>query len=708
MRILTLVDQGQIGRLFLESYLGDVVQQLKRNVNTPKTPAYELFRSDAIFSANSVAVGTDLYRPSQLLEDYRNRYGIEYVGQPKLVFHETTVLADPACFEITAQQREIRGCHALEAKIRFRDRVYMTRLTTEWKRLRYLLPVLKDFLLFASHLNLEQPEPFGTRDGINVLYTKNSDHPAESGPAVSEAGQGGQPLILVPTFGAEGNPDKNGRVYFGNNTSKIYLNLAGERHYRGFNDDTGQEDGSMCDLWHVPPMGFSANHEHIDFSAFPFDTRENGEAVTFRSLNLRHPSLNYITRVAIVGFSEENLPGTDCHFRNAEYSLSSFLKEDPAYKALQANQTSLAMASPFKLYGINPETQGEMTGFIPTRQIFGNVFARFFRIGVWESPLGPYAFPYVAEAVRSSGYRPPPAEMMGESWKWEPHQSDLAYADYMSVVVSGSQPESGGNFDMPINMEQGKPKLLRHTDFSPADGTKMREPFDMFGPQFLDNALSGNIEDSTISSRICRVFPNQQAFLAYAGLFETPPRFQLDGVFLVKGPLELPDVSLTRIRGGIILVDGPVTLGNMARGAQIGADKEGGLPLWKMQQDLTQREMVTIVALNGNPITLNGSLYCGVHLVSLAQPSGGGDSVPINFNNLKNGILLGGIAAHHFNVKKMTRRLKTPLFLLFPPTLSAPKHEFAVYCGEQPESYEHYLTLILKPHDALAVPFLET
>ena len=171
MRILTLVDQGQIGRLFLESYLGDVVQQLKRNVNTPKTPAYELFRSDAIFSANSVAVGTDLYRPSQLLEDYRNRYGIEYVGQPKLVFHETTVLADPACFEITAQQREIRGCHALEAKIRFRDRVYMTRLTTEWKRLRYLLPVLKDFLLFASHLNLEQPEPFGTRlESMDVVY----------------------------------------------------------------------------------------------------------------------------------------------------------------------------------------------------------------------------------------------------------------------------------------------------------------------------------------------------------------------------------------------------------------------------------------------------------------------------------------------------------------------------------------------------------
>lgn len=697
VQLLTIVDQTQIARFFLESYAGDILNQLRLHSNTPGTTAFDEFRK-AGSGERTFTLTPDLYQPSYLLQDLKKRYDIEFEGSPVIKVASMTILPYPSCLEVPQKVSEKKGNLYLEIRAKFRERIYQLRVRYPAQLVMYMTPLLKEFVLFFDRLNLEQPEPFGAKDNLNILYTKRSDHPTKTSnefnlsiPSDCEKFSG-KPWLLMPTQGGESNFDKNGRVFFGQDSSKIYLNLAGEMHFRGFDLETNQSDGAMTDLWFVPSQAFVVNTNKTPVLMHPFDTRPgNLGMVTFRCLNIKHPTMQYITRQSFVGFSAEIDDLPDGNFLNPNFSMNVFLSKDPSFQKLAADRKHLKLASPFKLYGLSYESNGNAGPPPPSRQIFGNVFSRFFKIAVWESSLGPRPLHYVPEAIGNSSFRPPPAELLGQSEPWDPSLASESYSDYMSTTVSGGDPGSAQAPQMAYNLEGAIPKMLSYRDFCPADGVKMKGPFSDFAADYygIKNSDPGLVKKSVLS-RICRYFPDQESFKKYAGLSENPPHFWVDGIMYIKGPLDLPDLTFANVRGGVVLVDGPIKLGNITRGLPDLKTSAGMDAMYKLIKDLKQREFLTFVSLEGSQITLKEDYQVGVQVISL-KPGISAPENQIKWEKGQNVVFVGGVAVSTPKVIDRIKDFKETPFFFFAPTMASSTPEMAVYLAQEMETYEMFV-----------------
>lgn len=64
-QLLTLSDQTQITRYFLESYAGDVLQQINSSVNKLDSEVFNKFRS----TSRNGRIGAEFYNPSEMLQE---------------------------------------------------------------------------------------------------------------------------------------------------------------------------------------------------------------------------------------------------------------------------------------------------------------------------------------------------------------------------------------------------------------------------------------------------------------------------------------------------------------------------------------------------------------------------------------------------------------------------------------------------------------
>ena len=228
-------------------------------------------------------------------------------------------------------------------------------------------------------------------------------------------------------------------------------------------------------------------------------------------------------------------------------------------------------------------------------------------------------------------------------------------------------------------------KLIKKgADFVSYSGIKVGKPLEEYGKAYLTrpSASAGNEADG-IFGRVSRFFPNQEAFLNAVGLAEK--RFWVDGVVYVKGPLTIPDFHETDIRGGVVLVDGPLVLGEISRGIRHPTPSK----LWRKVKSIKPAEILTFVSLSGETIELKGERHIGIQLVSLPP----GLHAPKNlvaWEPQADFTFVGGLAVSTFDLKDLSKNLSVINEVLYAPQMAAKDPEFAVSFTPVPEAYSFH------------------
>ncbi len=685
-QLLTIGDHTQIARYYLESYTGDVIRQLAIQANTPESDVYKLFRQAG---TGDISVPSAPYTSNPLLVELQKELGIEMTGAPKISIKGQKPLLYPDMLQVPEKLTGLEkiGYMSISCSIKFNKRPYTMAVRAPFMVTMRMTPVLREFVLFCDRIHLEQQRPFGNQDRINLTFTKGSDHPKIVPPGYSA--YKGQPWILWPTPGFETNKDKCGRVFLGADDKPIYLNLAGEKNFQGF----------MSDLWQVFPEWIKVNKAGDKFQLQPIFLDDEGKAISLRGIDIPLKFRNHLAKIGLLGFCHEiTEDAADGLFANASRKLRDIMGPDPAFQALISdNPQALALASSLKLFGKNGEPADPDNPYYgPAREVFGRVFGRFLMITFFEYPSaqgGGQPLPYNA----NSDFQPPPFSTFNNVSEvhFTPAESGQRYGDYMSRVVSGGTDAGSPAIDtyMCVNPESKKTRQpFGFKDFAPADGLRLKGRFDAFGPAWFaidPKKRAGDPALSTVQSRISRTFANQAAFLKAAG--DGKSQFNIDGVVYVKGSLTLNDITTTAIRGGVVLVEKEIKLGNVTRGIDFNQPENALIPaLTKKITELKQEDILTFVSMSGQPIKLAGDKQVGVQLVSMNQNVG----VPCNqvsWEAVKRPVFCGGIAVNTPNLSERVREFGNagadPIFF-YVPAMADPQPSVAVRVRPFLEGYK--------------------
>lgn len=692
-QLLTIGDHTQIARYYLESYTGDVIRQIGQQANDPKSDVYKLFRQ-AGTGEFTIPAGT--FQPNSLLAGLKKELGIEHAGAPKINVRGQKALPYPNIVQMpdTLNGLEKRGYLSISCSIKFNKRPYTMAVRAPFLVVMRMTPVLREFVLFCDRINLEQQRPFGSQDRINLTFTKDSDHPKPEEVPANYASYKGQPWVLWFTEKGFNNKDKCGRVFLGADDKRIYLNLAGEKN---FNLTENDKPGFMSDLWQVFPEWIKVNKQGDRFQLQPIFLDSTGKAISLRGIDVPLKFRNHMAKIGILGFSHEITDDAeDGIFANSSRTLRDIMGPDPAFQALiNDNPQALALASSLKLFGMNGEATNPDTPYYgPMREVFGNVFGRFLMVTFFEYPSaqgGGQPLPYNP----NSNFQPPPFSTFNNisQVQFTPAEPGQQYGDYMSRVVSGGLDAGGAAIDTYLCVNPDSKKTRRpfgFKDFAPADGVRLRGNFDTFGPAWFaidPKKRPGDPALSTVQSRITRTFANQAAFMKAVG--DGTTTFHVDGVVYVKGSLNLKDITTNDVRGGVILVEKDITLGNITRGLKLEQDEEAMMTdLPKKIDEMQQEEILTFVSLSGS-IKLVGYKQFGVQLISMNQNVG----VPcdqISWEAVKRPVFCGGIAVNTPNLKERVREFgkagKAPIFF-YVPAMADPKPSVAVGVKSYMEGY---------------------
>ncbi|HEY9069695.1 MAG TPA: hypothetical protein VIV61_05525 [Candidatus Ozemobacteraceae bacterium] len=674
-QLLTVGDHTQIARYFLESYAGDLLRQVAAQANTDGSEIHTAFRRP---DAGDAALTLPSYKPNSLLSELQKELGIEFTGTPKIGIRGVKPLLYPEVVQPpeTLRGTEKHGYLSVSCSIRFNKKPYYISLRVPFMVTMRMTPVLREFVLFCDRIHLEQQRPYGSQDRINITFTKDSDHPKDVPPAYSA--YKGQPWILWPTPGFETDRNRCGRVFLGADDRPIYLNLAGEKNFQGF----------MSDLWQVFPEWIKVNKAGTKFQLQPIFLDTTGKAISLRGIDVPLKFRNHLAKIGILGFCHEITPDADDGlFANSSRDLRDIMGPDPAFQALvNENPQALALASSLKLFGKNGEPADPDNPYYgPAREVFGKVFGRFLMITFFEYPSaqgGGQPLPYNP----NSAFVPPPFATFNNVSEvtFEPAEPGQRYGDYMSRVVSGGlDVAAAADSYLCVNPESKKTRRpFGFTEFAPADGTRLKGRFDAFGPAWFSidpKKKAGDPLLPTVQSRISRTFPNQAAFLKYAGDGKTT--FRVDGVVYVKGDLTLGDITATDVRGGVVLVEKEIRLGNITRGIDFSQPEKALIPeLTKKIAELKQDELLTFVSLSGRPIKLAGDKQVGVQLVSMS-PTVGVPCTQITWEAIKRPVFCGGIAVNTPNMAERVREFgragADPIFF-YVPAMADPKPSTSV------------------------------
>lgn len=712
-QLLTLSDQTQISRYFLESYAGDVLQQLNASANELNSDNFEVFRE----SARNKRIKTGFYNPSAMLEDMAEELGADLVLPPEIVFSQVEELEYPAGFDCPndLKGKEKKGLLEIVCKAKFHGRQYVLRVQYPFSVVLRMTPIIKDFVLFADRIGREQKlEKIGPEDSLNIMYTKDGEHPEIVDSDVMakmsqphqriKPGEKYRPFVLQPAWDAAefSNPALSGKVYLGPSNEAIYLNLAG--------DNREKADSSMGELFLVSPETFSVAEENASFDHVGVFMNKSGGFIKMQGMNieLKH---NHIAKMGIMGFSYEMVPELGTLFEGTAYQPADFFNSGTSssefYQKLENYGTGyMAMASGLKLMGIKGPD-----GNLPAREIYGNVLSRFFVLTFWWPPSGGGEPLQYDESRGANDF--PSREVFGvTTYHFEPKDSSQKYQDFMSRMVSGKvwRPRPGDlphglvpyNIDAKVTTGRQNRAIYTHDDFNANDGFRARAQLDTLGQKWYGISDPNTGTGKTgCETRVGRIFHSGAEFLKAAGVAKG--EFNVNGVVYVYGKLQVPPLTMANenIRGGVVMVDGPIELQNISRGYNVDTTSlnvgEVGNLYQKWRTEITQESFLTFVSLSGDPITIKGETLLGVHLINLSDAYGRPyDQIMWSSGVNKEILFCGGIACNYLNLPERLREfgridsacniVKAPFFL-YHSAMATDKPALAVQIMENMRGY---------------------
>lgn len=715
---ITLIDQNAIARNFLESYANDVLFQLNRQMRARQGQFFDLMENwistgkavpDQAFSGSELGYspGPSLTEIGQKYSGIK-KYSLTFDENPKISISGWEPAATPSLFNVAAGSvwPERKASISIECEASFAEKNYRLTLKKEFFLVLRVLPVLKDFAFFFDRIDEEhQIRGDGSIvDGINII-------PMEYGEL---ADKNRFPLVLNSFHGIAGkaklveDPDYSGRVYLGRADKPFVLNLAGELSLR-----RGQ--GRFSDLWLIRKDHFERNYNMANSGPAALTFKNMGllqdpERPESLTLSFRGTQFNEIdpatnkpdpfvfASIYCLGFGKEIISNyNNGIFAKSDWSMNSFIGQDPGYAKLQNDSNNLAMASAIKPYGFNMDyymiglsasdkslaTQGfdkilnMATTMIPMREIYGAVTRRYFilsyfHIGSQDGPLrymnaASYApFFLIKPGIVDQKYyfNPPGPGGKDQYGNYQPFMSRVVSGDISQIATHrGDDTNFPDNFEgYELNPEQnGVPREnpRQAKDFSSPEGIRMAagKNFDNCKDFILNlrknqTANENRASLETLFGRIHKSYATGQDFLndVLKDGDEGGSAFDLGGVYYVDSDLDLSQgISEDRISGGIVIVNGSLKLGSVDRGLPKENLKEMVDTIVAMNQD----DALTFVVLPGDEhkIHLTGESYLGIHLVHLARSG----PTPIEVD--KPFIFFGSLAISRPNLQSLTQKL---------------------------------------------------
>ena len=730
-QLLTLSDYTQITRYFLESYAGDVLQQINMNVNEPDSDLYKAFRGPP----GDKKLSTSFYSASDMLKKLGEELKIETQLPPEIMFTKSEELGYPEGFDCPndLKGQEKKGLLEIVCRAKFHGRQYSLRVQYPFAVVMRMTPVLKDFMLFVDKIAAEQGrEKIGPNDHLNIMFTKEGKHPEEvdsdvmslAGNIRIKSGFKYRPFVLLPPLDENEykSPELSGKVFLGPSDEAVYLNLAGDTRETSADaagtTSTGEEyPASVGEMFLVSPETLKVADTEKDFDFVPVFMNKSGGFVRMigQDVMLKH---NHIAKLGLLGFSSEIIPETGEIFKDTAYSAEDFFNKGSAasefWQKLEGfGHGYMAFSSGLKLMGIKPEMGGHAR-----RQIFGNVLGRFFVLTFWWPPSGG-GEPLKYDENRSPTDFPSREVYGSVTYTFQPLLDSQKYQDFMSRMVSGKNwnPRTGSADSlpdgfMPMNADYSKnsKRIFTNIDFKANDGFAAKAKLEELGQNWFAIETAKNKIAKGIESRVGKTYMSGEDFLEAAGIKQG--KFKVNGVVYVKGPLKVPALKMAndKIGGGVVLVDGPIQIDSITRGydidtAQFKLGPAGNMlargPAYdfykKIKTEITQESFLTFVSLRGDPITIKGEALIGVHLICLNdQNNTPYDQIMWSSGVRKEIVFVGGIACNYLNLPKRLEEfgqiksscslLRAPFFL-YHSAMAAQKPALAVQMMENMRGY---------------------
>jgi len=403
-QLLTLSDYTQISRYFLESYVGDVLQQINLDVNKPGSDLYKAFRGPP----SNRELSTSFYDQSGMLSEMAEELGIEIQKPPVITFTGSEEIAYPPGFECPAPLKgnEKRGLLEIVCRAKFYGRLYTLRVQYPYTVVMRMTPVLKDFVLFADSIAREHgDDKIGPNDNLNIMLMRDGKHPIEFDSGIvnhnrMRPGNKYRPMIMLPPpdLVEYASAAVSGKVFLGPADDSIFLNLAGDTREEEVDTvgqaGSGQVRAGSGEMFLVTPDTFKVFDSSSNFQYMTVFQKPNGTSVRMTGMEVPL-KYNQLAKMGILGFSQEIVPQySESIFSGAAYRVENFLNSgsnaSEFWRKLKDGGSGygegfMALSSGLKLMGLKPE---QLDYGHVNREIFGNVLSRFFVLTFWWPPSG--------------------------------------------------------------------------------------------------------------------------------------------------------------------------------------------------------------------------------------------------------------------------------------------------------------------------------
>ncbi len=695
-QLLTLGDYTQISRYFLESYVGDVMQQMRAASNDPKSTFSKEICSAISDADTTVPLNIGFYSASDQLTSLGHELEIDCKYKPTLEVIGAEPLEYPDGIDAGDKAgQEKKGLLQLTCECVFRKREYKLTVQYPFIVVFRVTPVIKDFMLFVDNMAKEQQ----TEDSINILKIGKDKIADRQDLGESSGNYNIKPFVLLQPLDQKYDAkETSGRIYLGPSDRAVYINLAG-----------GSSDSSVNETFLVWEKDIGPETEGT-LTDVPVFKRQDGSDISLPGVRI---DLTYddTANMGVMGFCDDFSEV----FENTAWKPEHFLGEGDdagtywgSMRKKHGSNATKAMnyASALKLLGLNVGDK-----VTTARSIYGNVFARFMLLTFWE-PYSAPGIPLVYDPHRTVDQVPEARDWRNGIRKFLP-KDNVGYQFFQSRVMSGFDWETQKNSlsqyknFMPLNTDDNSHEVYTEAEFTAPDGFSLdgNLKFHDFGKTWFKVSQSSSEKQSPIEQRIGRAFTSQEEFEKAVGY---PEKFKVNGIVYVKGNLSLDDMNLSPddCSGGVVLVDGSISLGNIYRGKKIDSrnfllkdhSAEDYFKHWNdpaSDEYIAQDKILTFVSLSGNQITLNGNVMLGVQLVTLADHEGSSDQIKWNVND---GIIYyGSIACSRLNLKKRLQEfyrakvsdeiLDAPFFM-YPPVMATSTTSLAVQIMENMRGYK--------------------
>ncbi|MBQ2592505.1 MAG: hypothetical protein II567_04395 [Candidatus Riflebacteria bacterium] len=757
-QLLTLGDYTQISRYFLESYMSHIMQQVRAQVNDPTSELNNAIcnNSDSdlsrLFQSN--------YKESEELKKLSEKYTPNIIYKKEnisvILTEDTNYLKYPKGIGFS-REKERKGHLEIKCSCEFNKRKYELKVQYPFSVVFRMTPILKDFMLFVDRINSDQNSE---KDYINIFRVgengyldKDEQKLRRENPIRKDL----RPFVLIqPLDDNYDNSYTSGKVYLGapgggfnsfgtSSDYPVYLNLSGG------NDYTMNETFLVS----VDDLGIDTLSSSNELTEIPMFRDKNLEEVSLPGLYLPMANADQMGMIGIMGFSTK----ASELFDGSSYKLEDFFPPDKlkGLNPVMLNNEdknrpldlaeAMSYSSGLRLMGLR-----RSDGYIVDREIYGNVLARFMVFSFWQVGSS-QGVPLSYDLTKSNSDIPKQIIWSGDEKEFKP-ANEKSYQTYMSRVMSGIDrakdddfnrlsPETKKNYFMALNIDKGSGQHNVFNENNYNDQNEYSESENKKGNGFALKDEYGNTShfyelgkiwfdsndnpDPTryagIEKRIGRAYKDEESFKKAVGYndkagADSKQSFKINGVVYVKGDLDLSKgmiLDSDSCSGGVVLVDGNITLGNIYRKEKLDVSRfttaMGGEAItnftnWnKADADtyIGPDKILTFVCLKekdkpSRTIKVTGNVVLGVQLINMLDPEGFEDQVEFTPANRNNGLIFyGAIACNRLNLINRVQEfgnirifdtgVNAPFFL-YPPVMATKDLPLAVQIMEKMRTYQ--------------------